>query len=201
MILVVAATRQELAFLQAGTDVDLLVAGIGPVEAAARTAAALNVRRYSLVVNAGIAGAFDPALAIGESVVVEQERLELDLETGAPLALPVGVDVCDCTSSDARIVAALAAAGFRSVRGITVNRVTATDATAARLRGAGAEVESMEGFSVLRAAELAGVRAVEVRGISNYAGPRANSRWDFDAGAQGLRTIVTALLAMDAVRS
>jgi nucleoside phosphorylase len=71
--------------------------------------------------------------------------------------------------------------------------VTATDETASRLAGRGAQVESMEGFAVLRAAERAGVRAIEVRGISNRCGARELSGWDFAAGAAGLQLVVEAL--------
>jgi futalosine hydrolase len=85
--------------------------------------------------------------------------------------------------------------GFASKRGITVSRVTASDATARRLAALGVEVESMEGFAVLRAAEIAGVPAVEVRGISNIVTDRARSRWDFSAGTKGLQTVLTSLLS------
>jgi nucleoside phosphorylase len=51
----------------------------------------------------------------------------------------------------------------------------------------------MEGFAVLRAAERAGVRAIEVRGISNRCGARESSGWDFAAGVAGLQRVVEAL--------
>jgi futalosine hydrolase len=80
------------------------------------------------------------------------------------------------------------------VRGVTVSSVTATDATAVRLRELGAEIETMEGFAILRSAQLSGVPAIEVRGISNYVGDRAESAWDFAAGISGLRHVLNATL-------
>jgi futalosine hydrolase len=200
VILVVAATPQEIAFAAGRPNVEVLVTGIGPVEAAAKTAHALARGEYGLVVNAGIAGALDPAIAIGDGVVVAVDRTNLDLETGDPLSLPQGLSVCDAAASDAHFVRALEAAGFRSVAGVTVCRVTATDATAQALRRT-AQVESMEGFAVLRAAELAGVRAVELRGISNYAGERSRSQWNFSAGVLGLNAIAGAFFAQEPSRS
>jgi len=94
------------------------------------------------------------------------------------------------------LVDRLVEAGFRNVRGLTVAQVTAREDTASRLRAGGAHVETMEGFAVLRAADIAGVRAIEVRGISNIAGDRAHSRWNFSAGVQGLQRVLTALLAL-----
>jgi futalosine hydrolase len=52
----------------------------------------------------------------------------------------------------------------------------------------------MEGFSVLRAAAQAGVPALEVRGISNYVGPRETSEWNFNAGAQAAARALDAIL-------
>ncbi len=201
MILVVAATPQEIAFLEPRPGVETLITGVGPVEAAARLARVLAHDRYDLVVNAGIAGVYAGKGEIGEGVIVADERLALELETGAPLALPAGLTVHDRTASDPTIVSELTACGFRSVRGVTVTRVTATDESAVRLRESGAQVESMEGFAVLRAAEIAGVRAIELRGISNYAGERSRSQWDFAAGTQGLARIVTALFSLERVAS
>jgi futalosine hydrolase len=81
------------------------------------------------------------------------------------------------------------------LRGLTVAAVTTTDATARRLRTRyEAEVESMEGFSVLRAAAVANVPAIEVRGISNYVGDRAASEWDFAAGARATARALEAVL-------
>jgi futalosine hydrolase len=52
----------------------------------------------------------------------------------------------------------------------------------------------MEGFAVLRAAQLAGVPALQVRGISNYIGDRGTSEWDIAAGVSGLRKILNSTL-------
>ncbi len=195
MILVAAATLQEVAFLTPRAGLDILVTGIGPVDAASATTEALARERYDLVVSAGIGGALDRTLLIGEGIVVSEERFELDLETAEPLALPRGVAVVERGSSDERIVAKLVASGFKSVAGVTVSRVTATAQSAARLARQGARVESMEGFAVLRASERARVRAVEVRGISNYAGTRSESQWSFSEGVRGLQSILSSLLS------
>jgi futalosine hydrolase len=196
MILVTCAVGKELAFLRPQPHVELLVMGVGPVEAAACVSRALAQSTYDLVISAGIAGAFEGAAQLGEGVVVADEMLELDLETGAPIALPDGAQIINRASSDLTLVDRLVELGYRAVRGITVPRVTATDSSAARLAAFGVGVETMEGFAVLRAAEIAGVPAIEVRGISNIVCERKNSRWDFAAGVQGVQSILTALLSL-----
>jgi futalosine hydrolase len=201
VILLASAVEAELSAWRPRPGIETLITGIGPVEASCALAAALACRRYELVVNAGIAGAFDGTCALGDGVVVSEDAIELALETGAPLALPPGVELTDTAYSDPELVAQLRAKGFAGVRGITVSCVTASEATAARLRGRGAAVESMEGFAALRAAERAGVRAIEVRGISNRCGDRASSGWDFAAGAAGLGRILDALFELPGVGS
>lgn len=194
MILLAAAVEAELDFWQPRDGVATLITGVGPVEAACALATALAQHRYSLVVNAGIAGTFDGAAAIGDGVVVADDSIELGLESGASLALPAGTRLVEKAPSDAGLVAQLGAKGFPALHGITVARVTSSEATARRLAGElGAQVESMEGFAALRAAELAGVPAIELRGISNRCGDRAASGWNFAAGIAGLRRVLRAL--------
>ena len=196
MILIACAVGKELEFFKPQPHVEMLVTGIGPVESAAAVSRALAQSTYDLVISAGIAGAFDGAAEIGEGVVVADEFLQLDLETNAPLSLPEGLRVIDRAGSDLVLVDRLVELGFRSVRGVTVTRVTATDGTASTLAALGVGVETMEGFAVLRAAEIAGVPAVEVRGISNIVCDRARSRWDFAAGVRGAETILNAMLSL-----
>jgi futalosine hydrolase len=194
MILIAAAVAQELDWLGPRAGVETLITGIGPVDAATRVARALAGRKVDLVINAGIAGTFDGVAQIGDGVVVGEELYALEQETGAPLTLPPGNLIADRVPADQQLVEAVTALGFPLVRGITVAHVTATEATAERLRKRGAEIESMEGFAVLRAAQLAGVPAIELRGISNRVGDREASGWDFNAGLAGLRRIVNAAL-------
>jgi len=196
VILVTCAVGKELAFLRSQPHVELLVTGVGPVESAASVSRALAQSTYELVISAGIGGAFEGMAELGEGVVVADELLELDLETGVPIALPDGATVVNRATSDLTLVDRLVELGFRAVRGITVHRVTATDGSAARLAAFGVGVETMEGFAVLRAAEIAGVPAIEVRGISNIVRDREKSRWDFGAGVQGVQHILTALLSL-----
>lgn len=195
MILLTAAVERELAFWQPRPDVRRLITGVGPVEAACRVSAALAQDGYSLVVNAGIAGALDEAIAIGEAVIVGGERFEVALESGQPIELPDGGSVVEDVLSDPALVARLGVDGFPVVRGITVSRVTTTDETARRYARLGAQVESMEGFAVLRAAQLAGVPAIELRAISNRCGAPERASWNFAAGFAGVERIVQELFA------
>ncbi|MDE2481193.1 MAG: futalosine hydrolase [bacterium] len=198
MILLVCAVARELSWLEVPEGFRVLVTGVGPVEAAINTTRALMRDTYTAVVNAGIAGALPGVANVGEAVVVRDEFMELDVETGEPIVLPDRMRVPDTARSDRNLVTAVTRLGFKAARGVTVSRVTASDATGHRLSALGAQVESMEGFSVLRAAELLGIPAIEVRGISNIVGNRERSRWSFSSGIEGLKPILTATI--DALR-
>lgn len=202
MILLTCAIEKELSFWTPRDDVDVLATGVGPVEAACSVTRALAQRRYRLLVNAGLAGAIADAAEIGEGVAVSDEVLELGLEDGRPIVLPEGRSVVDRVHADIRLLAAVANRGFRVVRGITVSRVTSSEETASRLAQLGFGVESMEGFAALRAAQVAGVPAIELRGISNRVGSRERSAWSFEQGQRGMRRVLDAFFqAVDAAEA
>jgi futalosine hydrolase len=196
VILVVCALPAELTFLPKRDGIEIAAAGVGPVEAAIATTAALARQRYSAVVNAGIGGAFRERAKVGDAVLVTAETLaDFGLEGGAPLELPGGATLVERQAADAGLVERCAPLGLRCGTGITVSSVTTTDATAARLAARyDADIESMEGFSVLRAAAVARVPALQIRGVSNYVGSRAHAEWDFTAGARAAGAALDAIL-------
>jgi futalosine hydrolase len=174
MILVVAATERELA----GADgVATLVCGIGPVEAAAVTAQALAVQAPAAVLHVGIAGARGipaPGLVIGSESVYE------DAAEGGLVPGRVRPDA----DLLARAREALPAAQVLPI------------GTSARVGGtSGCAVEAMEGFAVLRAAELAGIPAVEVRAVSNEIDEPDRAHWRFDDALAALDGALSLLLA------
>jgi len=197
-ILVVCALLPELRYAQLPEGVEVLACGVGPVEAAIAVATELARTRYDAVLNAGLAGAYRTSANVGDAVlVVDETYAELGLEGGGPLALPEGARLAARVDADPALLrrCAASAPSLPRVRGLTVAQITATDATAQRLAERYAtDVESMEGFSVLRAAALAKVPALEVRGISNYVGARDRSEWDFAAGARATARALESVL-------
>src|SRR4051812_23534448 len=81
-ILLAAATAAEItptvAWLQESriaTDVSVLTTGVGMMATAFTLTQALFAKNYDLVIGAGIAGAFEPSISLGECVLVEDEQL------------------------------------------------------------------------------------------------------------------------------
>jgi futalosine hydrolase len=161
-VLVVAATERELALL---AGLDTFCCGIGPVEAALQTAGALEERRPDAVVHVGIAG----------SRTLEPPALVLGSES-------VDCDVIDPRSTLSRVERVLPnGALLERVRAALPEAHVLPIATSGKVGGGtGFDVEAMEGFGVLRACELAGVPAVELRAISNSPDEADRTRWRFD---------------------
>lgn len=162
-ILVVAATARELAPSEGWRT---LICGVGPVEAAIRTATAIATERPAAIVHVGIAGARAASgIALGSLIIGTASRYA-DLSVGPEWA-----------PSEISADAALLAAARRAIP----TALERTIGTSARIGGTrDCDVEAMEGFAVLRAAAHASIPAIEVRAISNQIEEVDRSRWRFD---------------------
>ena len=172
-MLVVAATERELALLE---GVDTFCCGIGPVEAAIQTARVIEERRPDAVLHVGIAGALGiepPALVLGS------EAVYCDLAAEIPTVNRSFPD----------------AALLERARGALADALVLPIGTSAAVGGGSCDVEAMEGFGVLRACELAGVPAVELRAISNAIGEPDRAKWRFDEAFAALAGAVERVLS------
>jgi nucleoside phosphorylase len=174
VLLVVAATERELASVEGART---LICGIGPVDAAAATARALAEELPSAVLHVGIAGA----------------------RGLAPLTLVIGSEAVYCDAAGPFVPArALPEGDFVArLRAAFPEAVSRPIGTSARVGGSHAvDVEAMEGFAVLRACELAGVPAVEVRVVSNEIDEPDRERWRFDDAFAKLVDTLPRLVAV-----
>jgi futalosine hydrolase len=177
-ILVVAATDHELA---SATGWRTLRCGIGPVDAAIATAAAIAEDRPAAILHVGIAGV-RRALALAPATLVIGTASHYD-----DLHLPAGRATPVIAAPPSLIEAVHHALPHAERRAI---------ATSARVGGSrSCDVEAMEGFGVLRAAALAGVPALEVRAISNHIEEPDRSRWHFDEAFAAIRAVTPSLVA------
>ena len=176
MILLVAATNEELVSLP-GTRA--ITSGLGPVDAALATQAALADSRAKAVLHVGIAGARRASGLFLLDVVVGSESRYSDHRLRT---LPPPVE-----RPDPGLVEA--------VRRAQPNAHVLPIATSGHVGGGtGADVEAMEGYGVLRAAARAGVPAVEVRVVSNEVEEEDRSQWRFAEAFALLQSILPDLV-------
>jgi futalosine hydrolase len=155
-VLLVAATERELALLEAANT---FCCGVGPVEAAARVAAALERQRPEAVLHVGIAGSrtVEPLTVVLGSIAVYED-------------FRAAIPVVDHVEPDEALLAR-ARAWLPEAPVLPIGTSAAVGGTTR------CEVEAMEGFGVLRACALAGVPAVELRVVANSPDEPDRTKW------------------------
>jgi nucleoside phosphorylase len=177
-ILVVAATDRELALPDGWRT---LGCGVGPVEAAATTAAAIAAARPAAILHVGIAGARRQSRIAPGTIVIGSESIYCDLAPRNPFSPRL-------VTASAALIAALQ----RAVPGALVRPI----GTSARVGGTReCDIEAMEGFAVLRAAALADVPAIEIRAIANEIEEADRARWHVDLAFDTIVSITPHLVA------
>jgi futalosine hydrolase len=173
--------------LQGDSRFDVLIAGVGPIAAAASTAKVLATGEYSLVISAGIGGGFPETAEVG-SLVVANEIVAADLGVETPEGFS-SLDELGFGSTRVSVDRSLVERVSRVLQEaklpvkigsvLTVSTVTGTAARAIEMaaRVQGATAEAMEGYGVATAAYNSGIPVLEIRAISNLVGPRDRAAW------------------------
>lgn len=208
----VAPVREHLAahfervsdfhFKKNDLEVQLIVTGVGPACTAFALGNVLASRPFDLALNAGIAGAFDHSLKLGDVVNVISERFG-----------DLGVEEADGSFTDVHELGLTnpAAPPFQNgelrnpavaefdflpkCKGLTVNKVHGAQASIAAIQKKyDADVESMEGAAFFLACLLSEVPFLQIRAISNYVEPRNREAWNLPLAIENLNRILIELL-------
>jgi len=179
-VLVVSATREEAAYLHAGTP--LVVTGMGKTMAAVATARALAERggAVDMVVNIGTAGALRPGL-----VGLHRPSTVLNHDLSADAVRALGHDPHDRLELDLGDETVLATGDS------FVSDAAVRDRLAAR-----AHLVDMEGYAVAWACRSAGVPVLMLKHVSDTADDSAHD-WPsvVDASARVLAAALAEVLA------
>jgi futalosine hydrolase len=189
--LVVSAFEPEIAALRplvrASPRVTLAAAGIGAVDAAVGTAAAIAASRPSRVIFVGTAGVYGNAaragLPIGSVAVAGAMVCVSTAALRGEAYLPAPTTLRAETHARLRAVLGTAAAEAGTPRSLNCSvacplAITRSAALARRIVAAtGADLENLEAFAVARAAAAAGVDFAAVLGVANRVGPTGHAQW------------------------
>jgi futalosine hydrolase len=186
-----------------GNAVTLLVTGIGMVNTA-RAMGALRLEHsgYDLLINFGIAGAFQQNLALGAVVqVVQDTYAELGSEDGADFhdlhqlgfpSLVLGTDQYYNTYGNPQPHQQR----YPQVVGITVNTVAGHPATILqRTTRFSAAIETMESAAFFQMAVACDKPFLALRGISNYVEPRNKLAWRLSEAIVNVQAAVLDFLS------
>lgn len=188
-------------------DDRLELCGFGPVAAAARTAVLLARHQPRRVVLVGIAGRLDDGLAIGAAYRFGQVACygigigaREDFSPAAAIGWPQWPgDAADGSPEIGDLIECgtvpTAGAESRLLLTACAGSASADDVRDRRRLFPTAAAEDMEGFAVAFACRLQGVPCDIVRGISNAAGDREQSRWRTAAALEAAGTLAAQTIA------
>jgi futalosine hydrolase len=176
-------------------QLDFLVTGVGSLNASYGLMKHLQVKKPDIVIMAGIAGAFDQSLILGEVVAVKNESLA-----------DLGVNEKDGYKDvfDLKLLAAnefpfkqkkltnpfkvlMERTKLPLVGSVTVNQITASKKTAELYQTKyKAKIENMEGAALHLVCMKENIPFVQIRSISNYVGERNKQKWKLKEAVQNL---------------
>ena len=211
-ILLAAATTFEIA--QAGQyltnhdnkieahRVQLLIAGLGGVSTTYFLLNECKKKRPSLIIQAGIAGAFS-ADAIGEVLVIAEDRFaDLGVEEQKSFKTIFDLGLADANTHPFKKAALpnpytklLTLTGLRQVNAISVNEISNN---AERIRwhqqNSAPVVESMEGAAFHYVCLLEKIPFIQLRAVSNLVGERDKTKWRMAESIAALNQRLIALI-------
>jgi futalosine hydrolase len=184
-----------------GTQIDILITGIGTTFTAFHLTNALRDKKYNFVINIGIAGSLTDELKIGDVVsVVSDEFADLGIEKENEFLTLFETGFMDENEFpfEQGMLKATESNGFfelKKVRGITTNISHGRTSTIAEIKSKfTAQVESMEGAVVLYVCSWFGVPCFQIRSISNYVEPRDSAKWNIPLALEKLNDAVFGIL-------
>jgi futalosine hydrolase len=194
--------HSESTYQHGPLQVRILITGVGLTATAFSLGYTLASTPFDLAINAGICGALNPTLTIGQVVHVTAEHFA-----------DLGAEAADGTFLDAVSLGLLppdrppfvggwlqntAAADtdfLPKVSGISVNKVHGYAPSIERLRlHTQADVESMEGAAFLYACLSANIACLQIRAVSNYVEPRNKENWNIPLAVENLNAVLVEMI-------
>ena len=192
----------EYHFQKNEVEIQILITGVGMVSTAFSLGHVLAKNKFHLVINAGIAGAFNRSLQIGDVVQVVSEQfgdLGVEEKDGSFTDLfDMGLLGNEQPPFKNGLLLNIGSENFSFLptsKGLTVNKVHGSEASIkAVLEKYDVDVESMEGAAFFYACLLAEVPFLQIRSISNYVEPRNREGWDLPKAITNLNEVLVEIV-------
>ncbi|WP_052273374.1 futalosine hydrolase [Flavihumibacter solisilvae] len=184
-------------------DVDILITGVGSNAATYSLTRYLQHKKPDLVIQAGVAGAFDPEIKPGTVFVVKQDVLAdqgvqhkdgfldvFDLSLAALNELPYKKGVLPNPYSNM-----IKRTRLKKGIGVTVNEITTLrKRSESYVSRYAADLESMEGASLHYVCLMEHIPFLQLRSISNYVTERNKKKWNLPLAIANLNKELIRLL-------
>jgi futalosine hydrolase len=202
-VLVIAATANEIQpFISANTKADVLLCGVGVPSTIYHLQKRILQVEYDLVIQAGIAGAFDPNLKLAKVVFVKKDCFaDLGFEEKqayTPVFETLLADKNEEPFLDGWLVndhPLLGVSRIEVLNAITVNKISDSKLQTQQYTGQfNADIESMEGAALHYVCLQEQIPFLQLRAISNYVGERDKSKWKMKEAIENLNTELVTLI-------
>lgn len=208
-ILIAAATAKEIGpfieLTRAGTftNIDILVTGIGLTASTYHLTQQLALKKYGLVIQAGVAGSFNLNTGLGQVVAIKQDtiadqsvvelqklRTLFDLELVPQDQHPYKKGWLINPHKEI-----LKKTRLKTVKGISVNQISTSKQMIKFYKDVFDPVtESMEGAALHYVCLMENVPFLQIRSISNYIGERNKKKWNMMDSIVNLNDVLAKII-------
>jgi futalosine hydrolase len=194
--------KEGLLFEKNGVSVQVLITGVGIPQTALNLGSYFSKNKSVLAINAGIAGALNLNLKVGDVLNVVSERFG-----------DLGVEQADGTFTDVHELALINPneAPFQNgilnnpkaiehqflppANGLTVNKIHGSVSSIKAIKTKyNCDLESMEGAAFFLACLMAKVDFLEIRAISNFVEPRNKENWNIPLAIENLNKVLAGMV-------
>jgi futalosine hydrolase len=210
-ILVAAATAKEITpfieFIRTEgfnhNNIDILISGIGLTASTYHFAKQLVLKKYDLVIQAGVAGSFDLKISPGAVVAVKQDTIA-DQSVIELKKLKTLFDLKLVPNNQHPYKKGwllnpnkeiLKKTRLKIVTGISVNQISTSKLMIQFYRDMfNPAIESMEGAALHYVCLMENIPFVQIRSVSNYIGERNKKKWDMKDSIDNLNDALATII-------
>jgi len=182
-------------YTNANNKVAILITGVGMVNTAYACGRCIT-NDFDLIINAGICGAFNRNVKLGENVIVVEDAVsEMGAEDGKNFVpyREMGLPGTNIYLNESKFENS-SIKKLRKVKGITVNKVHGDiESIAEAYKRWQPDVESMEGAAFFNACAHWSIPYIQIRSVSNYVEKRDRSKWKLDLAIKNLNELLFEL--------
>jgi len=192
---------EENHYRRESLEISICITGIGSMQTAFNLAESIAAFNPHFCLQAGVAGAFDRNLPLGELVIVQEEVLgDLGVEDNGRFRDMFDIGLMDAQERpfiNKKLINTFSDFPLRLnlpfVSALTVNTVSGTETTiSSRAEHYACALESMEGAAFHYVCLKKKIPFLQVRSISNYVEPRDKSRWKMKEAIEKLNSWLIA---------
>ena len=188
-ILLIAATSDEI-IQELFPNAKILISGVGMVNTTYGLTKHLSTNSYDLVINMGVAGCFNSAIKIGDTIeVIEDTLSEIGYENENGFNKFTDFEITNTFKVEGKT-------NLQKVKGITVNTVHGNENSITKIAGRlNPDIESMEGAACFMVCEKFNIPCMQIRSISNKVERRNKDNWDLPLAIKNLNATVAQIIA------